>query len=42
MRCGWIFPEPEEHERQLIQTQFNQGTGNQPELDDIEALRAFL
>ncbi|WP_423765919.1 CorA family divalent cation transporter, partial [Escherichia coli] len=34
--------EPEEHERQLIQTQFNQELATSPELDDIEASARFF
>ena len=39
----WVdISEPEEHERQLIQTQFNQELATSPELDDIEASARFF
>ena len=39
----WVdISEPEEHERQLIQTQFNQELATSPELDDIEASASFF
>ncbi|EPI4693916.1 magnesium/cobalt transporter CorA [Morganella morganii] len=39
----WVdISEPEVHERQLIQTQFNQELATSPELDDIEASARFF
>ncbi|HCE8948231.1 TPA: magnesium/cobalt transporter CorA [Morganella morganii] len=39
----WVdISEPEEHERQLIQSQFNQELATSPELDDIEASARFF
>ncbi|MBE8613432.1 magnesium transporter CorA [Morganella morganii] len=39
----WVdISEPEEHERQMIQTQFNQELATSPELDDIEASARFF